>query len=114
MHELSITENMLEIALDYATRAHAKRIINLYLIVGEMSSIVDDSVQFYWELITDNTIAENSKLNFKRIKAEFICNDCETKYFLIDQQLTCPSCNSSNISLIAGDEFMIEAIDIDA
>jgi hydrogenase nickel incorporation protein HypA/HybF len=113
MHELSITENLLEIAITFATKVHAKRIVNLYLTIGEMSSFVDDSVQFYWDIVTKNTIAENSKLNFNRINAEFICNDCKTKYHRYSEHLTCPNCNGYHVSLVAGDEFLLEAIDID-
>ena len=113
MHELSITESLLETVLRYASDSRAKKVINIYLTIGELSSIVDISVQFFWDLVTKNTIAENSKLNFKYIKAEFICNDCTTKYLLRYQQLTCPNCDSSNISLLAGDEFILQAIDIE-
>jgi hydrogenase nickel incorporation protein HypA/HybF len=113
MHELAITESLLETVLNHGSDSRAKKIINIYLTIGELSSIVDISVQFFWDIVTKNTIAENSKLKFKHIKAEFICNDCTTKYGLGCHHLICPNCNSSNISLLAGDEFILQAIDIE-
>ncbi len=50
MHELAVTERVLEISLRHAEAAHATRITQIHLVVGQLSSIVDDSVQFYWDL----------------------------------------------------------------
>ena len=47
MHELPVTESILEIALRHAQEAGARRITDLYLIIGQLSTIVDDSIQFY-------------------------------------------------------------------
>lgn len=47
MHELSITQSMLELALSEAKKANASRIDKISLIIGEMSGVVDESVKFY-------------------------------------------------------------------
>jgi len=60
MHELAVTEGLLEICLRHAEEARAKRVTDLYLVIGELSSIVDDSIQFYWEMISLDTLAEES------------------------------------------------------
>ena len=46
MHELAITENLLKIALEHAEKAGASSVTDLHVVMGELSSIVDDSVQF--------------------------------------------------------------------
>ncbi|MCJ7724498.1 MAG: hydrogenase maturation nickel metallochaperone HypA, partial [Anaerolineales bacterium] len=67
MHELSVTQSVLEIALRHARQNNARRITDLYLVIGELASIVDDSVQFYWDMISKDTIAEGARLHFKRL-----------------------------------------------
>lgn len=47
MHELPFVQNLLRIALEHAEKAGAKRILALRLVIGQMSTIVDDAVQFY-------------------------------------------------------------------
>ena len=47
MHELAVTESVLRIALDAAEKNDAARVTDIYLTIGRLSSIVDDSVQFY-------------------------------------------------------------------
>ena len=53
MHELAITEEILRIAIEHAERAQAKRVTDINLVVGELSSVVDDSVQFYFDFGED-------------------------------------------------------------
>jgi hydrogenase nickel incorporation protein HypA/HybF len=44
MHELSVSESVLKIACDHAKKAHATAVTDIYLVIGRLSSIVDDSV----------------------------------------------------------------------
>jgi hydrogenase nickel incorporation protein HypA/HybF len=113
MHELAVTESILEISLRHAEEAGAERIKDLYLVIGQLSSIVDDSVQFYWEMISKNTLAEDSQLHFRRIPAEMACQACKTGFFPGDEDFSCPACGSFNVRITAGDEFYMEAIDIE-
>ena len=64
MHELSITESILDITLRHARQAGAGRVTNLYLVIGQLASIVDDSVQFYWDIVAKGTLAEGAHLHF--------------------------------------------------
>jgi hydrogenase nickel incorporation protein HypA/HybF len=111
MHELMVTENILEITLRHAKQAGDVRVTDLYLVVGELSSVIDDSVQFYWDFVSEGTAAEGAKLHFRRIPAELNCNICGKTYHLTDN-LTCPECESSDTRIIAGREFSLEAIEV--
>ena len=111
MHELMVTESILEIALRHAGQAKAGRISDLYLVIGALSSVVDDSVQFYWDFVSEGTAAEGATLHFRRIPAELACQACGHTYSP-DENLTCPACESSNIQIISGQEFFLEAIEI--
>jgi len=113
MHELSVTECILEIALRHGRENHAKKITDIYLVIGDLSAIIDESVEFYWGIISDNTIARDARLHFKHIHAKFKCNNCNVEYHPAESQIFCPKCNSTNVQVIAGDEFFLEAIEID-
>jgi hydrogenase nickel incorporation protein HypA/HybF len=113
MHELSITENILEIALRHAKQANAKKIITIYLAIGELASIIDDSVQFYWDMIAKDTIAEGAVLNFKRIPATLQCQVCSMRFSPNEDDFSCPDCDSNNIKVVSGNEFYLDAIDVE-
>lgn len=80
--------------------------------MGELSTIVDDSVQFYWDIISQDTIAEKAMLHFRRIPAEFVCQDCGNQYKPEEDSFSCPKCKSLRIKLVTGDEFYVESIDV--
>jgi len=111
MHELSVTESLLQIALQKASQA--RRITNLYLVIGQLSSIVDDSVQFYWDIVSEGTPAAGARLHFRRIPAKLECQECGERYELGRDDLACPTCGGAAVRLVAGDEFYLEAIDVE-
>lgn len=112
MHELSITENLLELALRHASEAGADRITDLYLVIGQLSSFLDDSIQFYWDTISQGTIAQGAQLHFKRVRAECLCHACGHRDFLTPD-FTCPACGSPALQVLSGDEFYLESIEVD-
>ena len=113
MHELSVTESLLKIAVEHAEKANAQRITGLHIIIGELASMVDDSIQFYWDIIAKDTIAEQAKLHFHRVPAQLQCTACGEQYHPTDRELACPTCNGVSTKIIAGEEFRLESIDIE-
>jgi hydrogenase nickel incorporation protein HypA/HybF len=113
MHELPVAESMLEIAQRAAQEAGGPRVVALHLVIGQLSSIVDDSIQFYWDIISQGTLAEGAELHFRRVPGELLCLDCGHRYFLEGGRLACPNCGSAAVKVIAGEEFRMEAIDVE-
>lgn len=112
MHELSVTESVLKIACKHAEKAQADRVTDIHLVIGQLSSIIDESVQFYWDIISKDTLCEHAKLHFEHVPAELICLDCDHQYSLAKTLMPCPQCSSSRIRVLAGDEFHLESIEI--
>ena len=113
MHELAITENILNLAVEYAEQAGAKRVTALYLVIGQLSSIVDDSVQFYWDIISKDTLCAGAALQFERIPAILECQDCGHTYMLKRELMACPRCESIRLKVTAGEEFRLESIEVE-
>lgn len=113
MHELSVTENVLAIAQRHAQQAEATRVTAVYLVIGQLSSIIDDSVQLYWEIISENSLCAGATLHFERIPAQLECQACHHQYTL-DRELTnCPNCASFSVKVLSGQEFYVSAIDVE-
>ena len=113
MHELAVTQSILDISLRHAQKVDAKRIVGINLVVGKFSSLVDDSVQFYWDMIADGTIAQGAALHFERIPAEMTCQDCGHVFEPGDETFACPKCLSPRVRLSKGDELRVESIDVE-
>ena len=112
MHELSVTESLLSLAVKHAQAERAIRITDVYVVVGQLSSLVDDSIAFYWEQISAGTLAAGARLHFRRVAALFRCVDCGHEYAPAAEELACPRCASLRVNLVAGDELYLEALDV--
>jgi hydrogenase nickel incorporation protein HypA/HybF len=112
MHELAVTESILAIALEHAQRAKASRVTEINLLIGNLSSIIDDSISFYWEIISKDTICAQSTLHFSRIPGHLKCNNCSNEYDLEGELIPCPMCSSSNVTILRGNEFRVDSIEV--
>ncbi|HID50673.1 MAG TPA: hydrogenase maturation nickel metallochaperone HypA [Anaerolineae bacterium] len=113
MHELPVTQSILEIATRYAAEANARRVTDLYLVIGQLSSIVDDSIQFYWDIISRDTVCAGARLHFERIPATLLCLDCGHTYTLDGELTLCPQCASSRVQVTSGEEFRLDSIEVE-
>jgi hydrogenase nickel incorporation protein HypA/HybF len=113
MHEMAVTESILSITLDHARRANAGRVSAINIKLGQLSSLVDDSIRFYWDLIAADTIAEKAELRFERVPARAQCLDCSTEFELPKDTFACPKCRSERFRIVAGDEMSVESIEIE-
>lgn len=113
MHELADTQRVLEVALQHARAAGARRITNVHLVIGHEAHIADESVQFYWNEISKGTLADGSRLHFRYVPAEVECLECHQRHVLTEHDLACPACGSFQLQFVAGEEFYVEAIDVE-
>lgn len=110
MHELSLTENLLDLTLDNAGK---KKVINVNLLIGEFSHEREEAIQFYWDDLAKGTLAENALLKFHRVDAEMKCLACETIFHPDDEASFCPNCQSHRLTLLSGDDVKLESIDVE-
>lgn len=114
MHELSITQSILDIVLRHAQQAGATRILGINLVIGELTGFVDDSIQFYFDFLSRDTAAQGAQLNFERLAARVRCHACGAEYAPPDSRLwACPECEALGGEIIAGREFSVASIEID-
>lgn len=111
MHELAVTQSILDIALRHADGI--SRITQLNLVIGDLSSIVDDSVQFYWDIVSRGTAAEGATLHFTRIRTRLHCDGCGQDSEPDGRVYACPHCGGLNVQVVAGKEFRLESIEVE-
>jgi hydrogenase nickel incorporation protein HypA/HybF len=113
MHELPVTEGILRIAIEHAQKAGASRITDIHLVIGDLAGFVDDSIQFYFEVLTPGTLAEGAKLHFHRVATRLRCWECGHEFSPQERDWTCPQCGATGGEVLAGKEFYVESIEIE-
>jgi len=112
MHELAVTESILEIANQAAGENGASQVTDIFLTIGQLSSIVNDSVQFYWDHISAGTPSEGAVLHFQRVPARLRCKVCGKEYELNEELMPCPSCGSIALEIMSGEEMLVDHIEV--
>ena len=114
MHELPVTESILKISLDAARGAGAARITTVHLTVGELTGMVDDSIQFYFDILGKGTPAEGALLRIKRAPGQATCIDCG-HLWQVSPPLApdCPACGGVHLRVTGGRELQVESIEVD-
>lgn len=110
MHELSLTQNLLDVALKYA---ESKKILSVNLVIGQFSDEREESIQFYWDELAKDTLAQGACLHFERVDAEMKCFECGMVFHPDDETSLCPSCQSHRLQLISGDDVRLNSIDVE-
>ena len=113
MHELAITRSMLEIVLQQADQAHAKKVTKINLVIGEMTGVVSDSVQFYLDILTKATIAADARVYFTIVPSKAKCRNCHQTFELQKFDWTCPNCRGNIIDVISGKELFVQSIEVE-
>ena len=112
MHELSITREILHIALAEAEKHGAKRLTAINLQIGQLSGIVPESVQFYLDMLAQGTIAEGVQLKATIVPVTARCPTCDATFPVEELQFTCPTC-SGPLALLTGQELQIASIEVE-
>jgi len=114
MHELSIASSIVEAVTESAAAYPGARVKAVRLRVGALASVVQDSLQFCWELATEGTPLAGAALVINVLPVIVHCAACG-----IDSQLDgvqsfrCPHCGQIAADLRQGRELEIESIELD-
>lgn len=113
MHELGITENIVNITLAKACEAQANKVIQINLVIGEMSGFVPDCIQFYFDTLSKDTITQGAVLHFELVPAQLRCRNCSTIFKPQDTLWSCPECEGQSVEIFKGRELYIESMEVE-
>ena len=113
MHELTITEKIFKLVITEAAAHQAKKITKITIAVGELSGVVEGSVEFYFRLIAKASIAEDATLEFNRVAARLFCIHCNKDFKKQARDFLCPDCGNLARFTESGQECVVESIEVD-
>jgi hydrogenase nickel incorporation protein HypA/HybF len=113
MHELGITENIVNITLAKADEAQASKVLKINLVIGELSGFVADCIQFYFDTLSKDTIAQGAALHFETVPAQLRCRNCSAVFNPRDTLWSCPECGSQSVEIFKGRELFIESVEVE-
>jgi hydrogenase nickel incorporation protein HypA/HybF len=95
MHELAVTQSMLDLVLEEARKVGAGRIQKINLVIGNLSGIVGDSVEFYFQFLSKDTMAQGATLAFESVPTRARCR------------------GNTSLEIVGGNELYVDSIDVE-
>ena len=105
MHELSIASSVVESVLEFAAKNKIEKVLEVRLLIGELTAIEPEQLRFCYGAITRETAMENSSLEIEQVEVRVSCPYCSyrgrPKYWddaLADSPivtLQCPECGQT-------------------
>jgi hydrogenase nickel incorporation protein HypA/HybF len=113
MHEVSICESIVDILKQEAEKQGASKIKSVRLLIGEMAGVVDDSLNFAFEIVSKGTVAEGAEVIIEHSPLMARCKSCGKEFHIVGYAFSCAHCDGPEIEVVSGRELQIEEIDLE-
>jgi hydrogenase nickel incorporation protein HypA/HybF len=112
MHELSIAQSIIQIVEKSFNKNSGKRIESVTLLIGQLSGIEVDALEFSFSIIKNETVLHNVELVIEKIEGQGKCQKCNMVFAMNKYGMPCPSCQSYNIDILKGKEMKVLRINV--
>ncbi len=96
MHELGITQGIIDRARETAQRHGARKVTDVFLAMTPAADFTQESIEMYFEMLTDEEdLVKGAVLHFEHRPAAAVCLNCNDEFTADAPQPICPHCGSS-------------------
>ncbi len=115
MHELQVTERILDIVVKHAEANSVQKVLSIQLRIGELSDLENEWIQKYFDYLSKDTIADGAKLRIERKPVVMQCDECAHEFEVNIKEIKeiqCPECDNKKCSLVSGREYYIKDMEV--
>jgi hydrogenase nickel incorporation protein HypA/HybF len=111
MNELSVAESIIDIA---QRNAGGRPVAKVQVRLGRLRQVAPESLDFAFRLLADGTALEGAELVVWYVFAAGRCRDCGAESVLEGLPLSCARCGATDLDLLAGEELLVDALELKA
>lgn len=112
MHELAVTQGIVDSVLEEMDRRGLERVDAVHLKLGRMTTFVPDCIKFYYEALTVDTPLKGSDIIVEEISVTGRCENCGREIEFEEPFFICPECGSVDIDVMTGREILIDCLEV--
>lgn len=110
MHELALCRAIAGVASRHAAGRHVETV---RVRIGALRQVVPESLEFCWTVVRDFAGLPDAELKLELVAAAVRCRCCSAESTpAAAWSLRCPDCDSTDVELLRGDEFLVTALDV--
>jgi hydrogenase nickel incorporation protein HypA/HybF len=108
VHELSLANSIVETVEHHAA---GRRVTKVNMTIGALRQVVPDSLEFYFEIASRNTVCEGAGLGQEIVPARARCDACRAEWDLDLPFFLCAACGGPGRP-VTGEQFEVESIEV--
>jgi hydrogenase nickel incorporation protein HypA/HybF len=112
MHELSLAISIVEKVSEAALQNRAEKIISVRVLIGPLSGVIPESLEFCFIEACYDTIAEGASFIIEKSPLIIKCSRCEKESEVTAHHLLCPNCHIPDIKILSGKELKIIDLEV--
>jgi len=112
MHEMAISESILEIIEEQAVVQRFSQVKRVWLEIGRFAGIEIDALRFTFEAVSRNSVAEGSSLEIIEIPGTAWCLECGKSVDIRQRFDPCPECGGFQLQVSGGDDMRIKELEV--
>lgn len=112
VHELAIAENIVRIVEESVRLDQGERVLTIEVAAGKMTGIVTETLEFCFGFAAKDTIADGARLVVETVPLGGRCRKCSAEFEIEDLLFACPSCASTDIKMVSGDELYVKQVEV--
>jgi hydrogenase nickel incorporation protein HypA/HybF len=109
MHELSIAQAIVDVAVRHA---RGRRVERVEVRIGHLRQVVPSALDFAFELCAHGTPVEAARLEIEHVPIVTSCRNCGVESEQDGFPLTCPSCEGLAMDVVRGEELQVESLEL--
>ncbi len=110
MHEMSITQGVVEICEQHAA---GQRVKSVLLEIGELAGVLVEAIEFCFAACSSGTLLEGAQLQIEVVPARGRCQGCQAEFAVAALYEPCPACGGYQVELMAGDELRVKELEVE-
>jgi len=91
---------------------NANKIHSLKMRIGDLSGVIPEALQFAFDVMINDTIAQGAKLYIETISVTCYCHNCQTNFQPDDIIYQCPQCDSLSSQILTGKELELTSLEV--
>lgn len=113
MHEMALTESIVDILQEEARRSAFSRVKLVRVEIGALGHVDPGALAFCFDAVSRGTIADGAKLDILTRPGEGWCFDCERTTPLTERFGDCAHCGGRRVQLTGGDEMRVKEMEVE-
>ena len=112
MHELSLAESVLQIIENAAQDQEFSQVKTVWLEIGLLACVQQESLRFHFEVVTRNTVAHQAQLKIIEVSGQGWCDQCDCEVPLTTPYDRCSHCGHYALQVIRGEEMRVKKLEV--